>query len=48
MLCDFCLTCRAETESRAYRKMAAEKGICLDETDEQWTGDGKENQEKVL
>lgn len=35
-------------ECQAYRKIAAEKGICLDERDEHWTGEGKETKEKVL
>ncbi|KAM3871172.1 ankyrin repeat domain-containing protein 66 [Diretmus argenteus] len=35
----------AETESEAYRKMAANKGISMDDTDEEWAEQSKENEE---
>uniref|UniRef100_UPI0037E881AA ankyrin repeat domain-containing protein 66 n=1 Tax=Semicossyphus pulcher TaxID=241346 RepID=UPI0037E881AA len=34
---------KAETECQAYRKMAAQKGISMDDTDEEWAEQGKEN-----
>uniref|UniRef100_A0A668AX21 Ankyrin repeat domain 66 n=1 Tax=Myripristis murdjan TaxID=586833 RepID=A0A668AX21_9TELE len=37
----FC-TRRAEIESEAYRKVAAESGISMDDTDEEWAEHGKE------
>uniref|UniRef100_H3DPS0 Tudor domain-containing protein n=1 Tax=Tetraodon nigroviridis TaxID=99883 RepID=H3DPS0_TETNG len=36
---------RAEVESQAYRKVAAEKGISLDDSDEEWPEISKENEE---
>ncbi|XP_071380613.1 ankyrin repeat domain-containing protein 66 [Centroberyx affinis] len=38
----------AETESKAYRKMAAHKGISVDDTDEEWAEQGKENEENRI
>ncbi|KAM9842768.1 ankyrin repeat domain-containing protein 66 [Aulostomus maculatus] len=37
-----CFLKKAETESQAYRKMAAEKGIPLDDNDEEWAEQSKE------
>ncbi|XP_029349056.1 ankyrin repeat domain-containing protein 66 [Echeneis naucrates] len=34
---------RAEIECQAYRTVAAQKGISLDDTDEEWAEQGKEN-----
>lgn len=39
---------RAETEYQAYRKMAAQKGISVDDTDEEWAEQGKENEENRI
>ncbi|XP_029900957.1 ankyrin repeat domain-containing protein 66 [Myripristis murdjan] len=33
---------KAEIESEAYRKVAAESGISMDDTDEEWAEHGKE------
>uniref|UniRef100_UPI003AADB641 ankyrin repeat domain-containing protein 66 n=1 Tax=Centroberyx gerrardi TaxID=166262 RepID=UPI003AADB641 len=38
----------AEMESKAYRKMAAHKGISVDDTDEEWAEQGKENEENRI
>eukprot|EP00064_Thunnus_orientalis_P013706 superscaffoldBa00002275_g13746 len=38
----------AEIECQAYRKMAAEKGISMDDTDEEWAEQGKENEENRI
>ncbi|XP_049452741.1 ankyrin repeat domain-containing protein 66 [Epinephelus fuscoguttatus] len=35
---------KAEIECQAYRKMATQKGISLDDTDEEWAEQGKENE----
>lgn len=40
--------CRAEIECQAYRKMAAQKEISLDDTDEEWAEQGKENEENRI
>ncbi|KAK5858024.1 hypothetical protein PBY51_011224 [Eleginops maclovinus] len=37
---------KAEVECQAYRRTAAQKGISLDETDEEWTKHREENEEK--
>lgn len=39
--CSVFVRCRAEIECQAYRKMAAQKGISVDDTDEEWTEQGK-------
>ncbi|XP_034530690.1 ankyrin repeat domain-containing protein 66 isoform X2 [Notolabrus celidotus] len=39
---------KAETECQAYRKMAAQKGIILDDTDEEWGEHGKEKEESRI
>ncbi|KAA8581907.1 ankyrin repeat domain-containing protein 66 isoform X2 [Etheostoma spectabile] len=39
---------KAEIECQAYRKMAAQKGISMDDTDEEWAEQGKENEEKRI
>ncbi|XP_053192060.1 ankyrin repeat domain-containing protein 66 [Scomber japonicus] len=39
---------KAETEYQAYRKMAAQKGISVDDTDEEWAEQGKENEENRI
>ncbi|KAK2826577.1 hypothetical protein Q5P01_020791 [Channa striata] len=39
---------KAESECQAYRKMAAQKGISLDDTDEEWAEHGKENEENRI
>ncbi|CAK6966034.1 ankyrin repeat domain-containing protein 66 [Scomber scombrus] len=39
---------KAETECQAYRKMAAQKGISVDDTDEEWAEQGKENEENRI
>ncbi|XP_059208521.1 ankyrin repeat domain-containing protein 66 [Centropristis striata] len=36
---------KAEIECQSYRKMAAQKGISMDDTDEEWAEQGKENEE---
>ncbi|XP_041828432.1 ankyrin repeat domain-containing protein 66 [Melanotaenia boesemani] len=36
---------KAEAECQAYRKTAANEGITLDDTDEEWAEQGKENEE---
>ncbi|XP_036981231.1 ankyrin repeat domain-containing protein 66 [Acanthopagrus latus] len=38
---------KAEIECQAYRKMAAQKGISMDDTDEEWPEQGKENEKKT-
>ncbi|XP_037652132.1 ankyrin repeat domain-containing protein 66 [Sebastes umbrosus] len=38
---------KAEIEGQAYRKMAALKGISVDDTDEEWAEQGKENEENA-
>ncbi|XP_055361972.1 ankyrin repeat domain-containing protein 66 isoform X1 [Betta splendens] len=43
-ICCGLVCCRAEIECQAYRKMAAQKGISVDDTDEEWTGHSKESQ----
>ncbi|KAM6968901.1 ankyrin repeat domain-containing protein 66 [Tautogolabrus adspersus] len=35
---------KAETECQAYRKTAAQKEISMDDTDEEWAEQGKENE----
>lgn len=42
------MCCRAEIECKAYRKMAAQKGISMDDTDEEWAEHGKENEENRI
>ncbi|KAF1374562.1 hypothetical protein PFLUV_G00230380 [Perca fluviatilis] len=39
---------KAEIECQAYRKMAAQKGISMDDTDEKWAEQGKENEENRI
>ncbi|TDG99205.1 hypothetical protein EPR50_G00207580 [Perca flavescens] len=39
---------KAEIECQAYRKMAAQKGISMDDTDEEWAEQGKENEENRI
>ncbi|XP_035529245.1 ankyrin repeat domain-containing protein 66 [Morone saxatilis] len=39
---------KAEIECQAYRNMAAQKGISLDDTDEDWAEKGKENEENRI
>nr|XP_020463609.1 ankyrin repeat domain-containing protein 66-like [Monopterus albus] len=39
---------KAEIESQAYRKLAAQKGIPIDDTDEEWAERGKENEENRI
>ncbi|TKS86991.1 Tudor domain-containing protein 6 [Collichthys lucidus] len=39
---------KAEIECQAYRKMAAQKEISLDDTDEEWAEQGKENEENRI
>ncbi|XP_018559249.1 ankyrin repeat domain-containing protein 66 [Lates calcarifer] len=39
---------KAEAECQAYRKMAAQKGISMDDTDEEWEEQGKENEENRI
>ncbi|KAK7904230.1 hypothetical protein WMY93_016837 [Mugilogobius chulae] len=38
---------KAEAECQAYRKTAAQKGIKLDEDDEEWSRDAKENTDNM-
>lgn len=37
------VSCRAEIECQAYRKMAAENGTSVDDTDDEWPEQTKEN-----
>lgn len=46
--CPVFVCCRAEIECQAYRKTAAQKGISMDDTDEEWAEQGKENQENRI
>ncbi|XP_026195277.1 ankyrin repeat domain-containing protein 66 [Anabas testudineus] len=39
---------KAEFECQAYRKTAAQKGIIVDDTDEEWAEQGKENEENKI
>ncbi|XP_060919706.1 ankyrin repeat domain-containing protein 66 [Labrus mixtus] len=39
---------KSETECQAYRKMAAQKGISVDDTDEEWAEPGKENEDNRI
>ncbi|KAG7511338.1 ankyrin repeat domain-containing protein 66-like [Solea senegalensis] len=39
---------KAETEGQAYRKMAALKGISLDDSDEEWAQRSKVNEENLI
>ncbi|XP_008289454.1 ankyrin repeat domain-containing protein 66 [Stegastes partitus] len=39
---------KAEAESQTYRKTAAQKGISVDDTDEEWAEEGKENEDKSI
>lgn len=42
------MCCRAEAECQNYRKTAAQKGISMDDTDEEWADEGKENEENCI
>ncbi|XP_068435802.1 ankyrin repeat domain-containing protein 66 [Clinocottus analis] len=37
---------KAEIECQAYRKVAAQKGISVDDTDEEWAEQGKQHEDK--
>ncbi|XP_075963915.1 ankyrin repeat domain-containing protein 66 [Anarhichas minor] len=39
---------KAEIECQAYSKMAAQKGISVDDTDEEWAEQGTENEDKAI
>lgn len=39
----FCSYCSAETEAKDYREVAAEKGVSLDDSDEEWGKDSEQN-----
>uniref|UniRef100_A0A3P8STT3 Ankyrin repeat domain 66 n=1 Tax=Amphiprion percula TaxID=161767 RepID=A0A3P8STT3_AMPPE len=39
---------KAETECQNYRKTAAQKGISVDDTDEEWADESKENEENCI
>ncbi|XP_028250444.1 ankyrin repeat domain-containing protein 66 [Parambassis ranga] len=39
---------KAEIECQVYRNLAAQKGISLDDTDEEWTAQSNENEENLI
>ncbi|KAM4540666.1 ankyrin repeat domain-containing protein 66 [Fundulus diaphanus] len=39
---------KAEPECQAYRKKAAQEGVSLDDTDEEWIQQGKEHEENIV
>lgn len=47
LICPAFVCCRAEIEHQAYCRMATQKGILMEDTDEEWAEQGKENDENV-
>jgi len=46
--CPVFVCCRAEIECQAYRKVAAQKGVSVDDTDEEWAERGKEHEDEAI